>query len=133
MLELLSESGVKTNPPSPKVEHFPCLITEWLFKSLQVSENGLISKPYGNNRQFIYRENPKLNLFMDKKDKCILSKTKIKPPISQDFEDRVHCTSKHTLSPGEQSGGGGGVSAVYLKPLIPKLCELCENFIRYRT
>lgn len=67
MLELLSESGVKTNPPSPKVEHFPRLITEWLFKSLQVSENGLISKPYGNNRQFIYRENPKLNLFMDKK------------------------------------------------------------------
>lgn len=34
------------------------------------------------------------------------------------------------MFPGEQSGLD---SIVYLKALIPKLCELCENFIRYKT
>lgn len=50
----------------------------------------------------------------------------IKTPSPQDFEDRVHCTSKYTLSL-ESRLGESPLYISNLKALIPKLCELCET------
>lgn len=59
----------------------------------------------------------------------LLVETKSKHPVHKTLKTE-YIVQASTLSPGQQSGG---VSIVYLKALIPKLCELCENFIRYKT
>lgn len=65
--------------------------------------------------------------FVEKEINGIIFKTRIRSSVPQDLEDRKHCTSRYTLSPEDHSRA---VSVAYLRPLVPKLCELCENFIR---